>query len=85
MVEAIYPAIFKLSVALGEKYSNFKNHGKKEKILPVGALVMKEVDKQNSKKEQCWEGLYKVVGFNKEKKDYYLIDNRGALLDGEVP
>ena len=64
MIDAVYPAIFGRSKEAGRKYSERKNKAKKEKIWEAGTEVMKMVDVRGAKSDQCWEGPFKVVGYN---------------------
>ena len=79
MLEVIYPSVNKITT---KRASNYMLVGKQ---ISIGATVFKKVDVRKSKKQQQWEGPFKVVAFNSETRGYLLINATGKHYKDEVP
>ena len=90
MLEAVYPALEKRSLEVGQKRADKHNkdaRGKEKKItiLKLGTKVMKMVDICSDKQSERFEGPYTVVKYDAEMKGYLLVDEMWELRDGWVP
>ena len=90
MLEAVYPALEKRSLEVGQKRADKHNkdaRGKEKKItiLKLGTKVMKMVDICLDKQSKRFEGPYTVVKYDAEMKGYLLVDEMWELRDGWVP
>ena len=90
MLEAVYPALEKRSLEVGQKRADKHNkdaRGKEKKItiLKLGTKVMKMVDIRSDKQSERFEGPYTVVKYDAEMKGYLLVDEMWELRDGWVP